>query len=137
MSGQIRVVAAVISRGDKLLVCQRPAHKRHGGLWEFPGGKCEPGESDSDAVRRELTEELGVATLAVGDAQYEIADPESPFLIVFIAVSISGEPKAGEHSAIAWAAPDDLFNLPLAPSDRRYLEQRPGSLTNTVWGVDT
>ena len=120
MAGQIRVVAAVISRGDKLLVCQRPAHKRHGGLWEFPGGKCEPGESDADAIRRELAEELCVETLTVGDAQYEIADPESQFLIVFVAVSISGEPIAREHSAMVWAAPDELFSLPLAPCDRRY-----------------
>ena len=56
----IRVIAAVIARGDRLLVCQRPPHKRHGGLWEFPGGKCEPGESDLEAARRELHEELGV-----------------------------------------------------------------------------
>jgi 8-oxo-dGTP diphosphatase len=127
MSGQIRVVAAVISRGDKLLVCQRPAHKRHGGLWEFPGGKCEPGESDADAIRRELAEELGVETVAVGDTECEIADPESPFLIVFVAANIDGEPVAGEHTATAWASLDELFSMPLAPSDRRYLEQRPRS----------
>ena len=125
MSGQIRVVAAVISRGDKLLVCQRPAHKRHGGLWEFPGGKCEPGESDSDAIRRELAEELGVEAVAVGEAQYEITDRDSPFLIAFLAANIAGEPTAGEHTAIAWATPDELSSMPLAPSDRRYFEQRP------------
>ena len=49
-----RVVASVIEVDGKLLVCQRPAHKRHGGLWEFPGGKIEPGESDFEAVEREL-----------------------------------------------------------------------------------
>ncbi len=56
MPPPIRVIAAVIRRGPELLVCRRPAHKRHGGLWEFPGGKCEPGESDADTARRELLE---------------------------------------------------------------------------------
>ena len=124
MSNEVRVVAAVISRDDKLLVCQRPLHKRHGGLWELPGGKCEPGESDSDAIRRELAEELGVVTVAVGEAQCEIADPGSSFLIVFVPATISGEPTAGEHQAFMWAAPDELLRLPLAPSDRRFLEQQ-------------
>jgi mutator protein MutT len=127
VSGQIRVVAAVISRDDKLLVCQRPAHKRHGGLWEFPGGKCEPGESDADAIRRELAEELGIETVSVGDTEYEIADPESPFLIAFVAANITCEPRAVEHTGVAWAAPNELLSLPLAPSDRLYLEQRPSS----------
>ena len=56
----VRVIAAVIQRGDQRLICQRPPHKRHGGLWEFPGGKVEPNESDESAARRELAEELGV-----------------------------------------------------------------------------
>ena len=50
-------MAAVIERDGKLLVCRRPGHKRHGGLWEFPGGKLEPGETIVDAARRELDEE--------------------------------------------------------------------------------
>lgn len=124
MSGKIRVVAAVISRDDKLLVCQRPPHKRHGGLWEFPGGKCDPGESDADAIRRELNEELGVAVVSVGLSECEITDNGSPYLIVFIPVSISAEPIAIEHSAVTWMPPHDLLHLPLAPSDRRYVEQR-------------
>ena len=94
MSGQIRVVAAVISRDDKLLICQRPPHKRHGGLWEFPGGKCDPRESDADAIRRELNEELGVAVVSVGLSECEITDNGSPYLIVLIPVSISAEPIA-------------------------------------------
>lgn len=122
MSAPIRVIAAVISRGDELLVCQRPPHKRHGGLWEFPGGKCEPGESDADAIRRELAEELGVKTVAVGEADFEISDPDSPYLIAFLSVRIEGEPHAAEHTLIAWLAPKSLDRLPLAPSDRRYVE---------------
>ena len=130
MFDQVRVVAAVIIRDDKLLVCQRPLHKRHGGLWEFPGGKCEPGETDSDAIRRELAEELGVVTVAVGEAQCELSDPDSSFLIVFVPTIITGEPTAGEHQALVWAAPDELLRLPLAPSDRRFLEQQPSPIPN-------
>ena len=58
-----RVLAAVIWEGDSVLICQRPPHKRHGGLWEFPGGKVRPGESRLDAARRELWEELNLKVL--------------------------------------------------------------------------
>lgn len=118
----IRVVAAVVARGERLLVCQRPPHKRHGGLWEFPGGKCEPGESDADAVRRELREELGVEASAVGEEDFAIVDPGSPFLIAFVPATIAGEPTCHEHTALAWGTPEELARLPLAPSDRRYVE---------------
>jgi 8-oxo-dGTP pyrophosphatase MutT (NUDIX family) len=117
----IRVIAAVISRGDELLVCQRPLDKRHGGLWEFPGGKCEPGESDADAARRELHEELGVDVIDVGEGEFAVADAGSPFLIVFAPVRIKGEPTCHEHIGLTWGKPSDLLRLPLAPSDLRYV----------------
>jgi mutator protein MutT len=118
-----RVVAAVIRRGDALLVCQRPAHKRHGGLWEFPGGKCDPGESDADAITRELHEELGVAVTAVGATIASITDEGSPYEIVFLPVAISGEPVCLEHDALHWGTPHELLARPLAPSDQRFLER--------------
>ncbi len=120
----VRVIAAVISRGDQVLICQRPHHKRHGGLWEFPGGKCEPGESDFEAAYRELREELGVQVTAVGVEEFAIADPGSAFLIAFVPVSIEGNPTCHEHIDMKWALPDSLLALPLAPSDRRYVEFR-------------
>ena len=122
MTQQIRVVAAVIRRGDTLLVCQRPAHKRHGGLWEFPGGKCEDGESDAAAIRRELREELDVEAVSVDGADFEVADAGSPYLIAFIPVTIEAEPRALEHDALAWASIRELLEIPLAPSDRRYAQ---------------
>lgn len=118
----IRVIAAVVARGDRLLVCQRPLEKRHGGLWEFPGGKCEPGECDADAARRELREELGVEVVAVASEEFAIVDPGSPFLIAFVPVTIAGEPTCHEHMALTWGTPAELARLPLAPSDRRYVE---------------
>lgn len=117
-----RVIAAVITRDDELLVCQRPAHKRHGGLWEFPGGKVEPDESDELSARRELAEELGVKVVHAGPAELEVRDPGSEFLIAFVPVRIEGEPECREHSALRWGTPEVLASLPLAPSDRRYVE---------------
>ena len=117
-----RVLAAVVRRGDTFLVCERPPHKRHGGLWEFPGGKQEPGESDERSVQRELHEELGVDVTDVGDEEFAIGDPGSPFLIAFVPTAIAGEPSAHEHTALHWATLDELDAMPLAPSDRRYVE---------------
>lgn len=124
MSPRERVIAAVITRGDSLLVCQRPLHKRYGGLWEFPGGKCEPGESIAAAAQRELREELNVEVIKVGDEEIALADPGSSYLIIFIPVHISGEPVCNEHMALMWAKPSELQDLPLAPSDRTYLDFR-------------
>ncbi len=95
-------MAALIGRGDTLLMCQRPAHKRRGGLWEFPGGKCEPGEADAEAIARELAEERGVQVRSVGEALYSASDPESPFLIVFVPVDIDGEPRGNSSVPFDW-----------------------------------
>ena len=118
----VRVVAAVIADGDRLLVCQRPAHKRHGGLWEFPGGKREPGESDAEAAARELREELGVDVTAVGAELLAVHDEGSPYLIAFVEVAIAGTPECHEHTALVWGTPRELAALPLAPSDQRFVE---------------
>lgn len=119
-----RVVASVIEVEGKLLVCQRPSHKRHGGLWEFPGGKIEFGESDFAAVERELDEELGVRVRDVGAVEFSVHDPGSAFVIEFLSVAIDGEPQALEHEALRWVSEEGLLGLALAPSDRRYAEFR-------------
>jgi len=120
----VQVVAAVVSRGDEFLVCRRGPDKRYPGLWEFPGGKCEPGESIGIAVRRELREELGVKVIDVGDQEFTIRDLGSPFLIIFAPVEIVGEPQCHEHVELKWGKLEDLALLPLAPGDRRYVEFR-------------
>ena len=115
-----RVVAAVIEQEGRLLLCRRPAGKRHAGLWEFPGGKLLPGESIPDAARRELAEELAVEVLAVGERLFEFPDPGSPFVVEFYPVEIAGEPAALEHEALIWVEPGDLAGMDLAPSDRAF-----------------
>jgi 8-oxo-dGTP diphosphatase len=118
---RIRVLAAVVRQDDRYLVCQRPAEKRHGGLWEFPGGKLEVGESLLDAAHRELAEELGVTAVAVGEPLLAIADPGSAFIIEFVPTSIAGTPSCLEHSALAWLQLWELPSLQLAPSDRQFV----------------
>ena len=118
----VRVVAAVIVRGEEMLVCRRPYHKRHGGRWEFPGGKCRSGESLAAATRRELHEELGVQALDVGTPDFIIRDEGSFYLLVFIPVTINGEPRCREHIELRWATQQELAKMPLAPSDGFYLD---------------
>ena len=115
------VVAAVIERDREFLVCKRPAGKRHGGLWEFPGGKLLPGESIDGAVRRELREELDVEVTGTGKVLFCGRDPGSSFLIEFLEVGIDKEPTALEHDEIQWAARSTLSTLTLAPVDRQFV----------------
>jgi mutator protein MutT len=124
MSGEhdVRVLAAVIRRAGRYLVAQRPAGKRHGGLWEFPGGKVRDGESTTVALRRELREELALVVVAVGDVLYTRRDPGSPFVIEFVAVDVDGEPQAIEHESLTWCSKATLLALPLAPADRAFVQ---------------
>ncbi len=117
----IRVVACVIERDGKLLLCRRPAHKRHGGMWEFPGGKIEEDEGDFDAVKRELAEELSLDALRVDGPAFVRADPDSDFVIEFFRVEIDGEPIALEHDELQWLTPAEAECFALAPADRGYV----------------
>lgn len=119
-SETIHVIAAVIEVTGRLLIAQRPSHKRHGGKWEFPGGKLEPGESYHEAAARELTEELGVRVVQTSAPQFSVSDPESVFVIDFVPTVIEGLPEAREHQALAWVTPDELFSYDLAECDRAY-----------------
>ena len=98
MSASVDVVAAVIQdvRG-RVLIGQRPSHKRHGGLWEFPGGKVHEGETLADAVTRELHEELGLTvTWIAAEPLYARQDPGQPFRILFLEASAQGDPVLKE-----------------------------------------
>jgi 8-oxo-dGTP diphosphatase len=120
----IRVIACVIERDGRLLVCQRPAHKRHGGLWEFPGGKLEEGETPLAAARRELAEELAMTVTGVGPAEFAVVDPGSRYRIEFVPAEAEGKPQCIEHTRVAWLEGTELLAVPLAPSDREYARFR-------------
>jgi ADP-ribose pyrophosphatase len=117
----IGVLAAVITHEGKYFICQRPLSKRHGGLWEFPGGKIEAGESLLDAANRELTEELNVAAVSVGQPIFSVHDEGSPFVIEFVPTEIVGEPTCLEHAEVRWATLEEIQHLDLAPSDRQFV----------------
>jgi len=118
----IRVLAAVLRRQDRVLLCQRPVHKRHGGLWELPGGKLEAGESLHDAAVRELQEELALQATSVGPALFTCSDPGSAYVIEFALVDADGEPHALEHAALAWVTLEEAASMSLAPADRAFIE---------------
>lgn len=116
----VPVLAAVIRRGGLYLLAKRPASKRHGGLWEFPGGKLKPGEGWLEGARRELREELGVDVVAVGEVLYRRLDPGSEFDIVFVEVEIEGEPVALEHEQVRWVGASEMNAMELAPADAAF-----------------
>lgn len=119
----IPVIAAVIVRDGRYLVGRRPDEKRHGGLWEFPGGKLEEGETLLHAAGRELGEELGMEAVAVGDILFSASDGASPYVIHFVAVEATGEPEPTEHTRVGWFTPHELAELPLAPADARFVSR--------------
>jgi len=115
------VVAAVIRRDDRYLVGRRPLAKRHGGLWEFPGGKVLEGESRLDATARELDEELGLAVTSLGRLLFSVEDSGSPFVIEFFETDASGTPRALEHTEIGWFTVAELARMQLAPADAHFV----------------
>jgi mutator protein MutT len=122
--GNVRdVVACVISdESGRVLVGLRPAHKRHGGLWEFPGGKVRPGETLAEAADRELREELAVRVVSADDgAEYVAEDPGSPFRILFLRVRVDGTPSPTEHQALTWFDARRDPPLEFAPADLAYV----------------
>lgn len=116
----VEVVAALIWDGDRLLICQRPAHKARGLLWEYVGGKVEPGETKQEALIRECREELGI-TISVGDVFMDVVH-EYPditvHLTLFHAQIESGEIRLLEHNAVAWITPDEIPNYDFCPADK-------------------
>ena len=119
------VVAALIWDGDCFMICQRPAHKARGLLWEFVGGKLEPGENKEAALIRECREELGVE-LSVGDVFMEVlhAYPDITVrLTLFHATIAAGVPQRLEHEDIRWITPAEIPNYDFCPADVEILER--------------
>ena len=119
----ITVVAGVVRREGRVLLCQRPEGKRFGLLWEFPGGKVEPGESPEAALERELREELAVQTRTgrVLDALRLDGREGGDLLLLFYESEIAGgEPQTVECRALDWVLPKDVSTYDLAPADRLF-----------------
>lgn len=119
------VVAALIWDQNKFMICQRPAHKARGLLWEFVGGKVEPGETKEQALIRECQEELAV-TLSVGDVFMDVIH-EYPDLTVhltlFNAIISEGFPQMLEHNDIRWITVDEIDQYAFCPADESILNR--------------
>lgn len=119
------VVAALIWDEDRFMACQRPAHKARGLLWEFVGGKVEPGETREEALIRECREELGV-TIAVEDIFMEV-DHEYPdltvHLILYNAKIAEGVPQKLEHNDIKWITTKEIDAYAFCPADEEILKR--------------
>ena len=121
----VEVVAALIWDKDKFMICQRPAHKSRGLLWEFVGGKVEPGETKQQALIRECEEELSV-TASVGDVFTEVFHKYPDIevhLTLFNAVISEGIPQKLEHNDIKWITPDEIENYEFCPADIEILSE--------------
>lgn len=119
------VVAALIWQGDRFMICQRPAHKARGLLWEFVGGKVEPGETGEEALVRECREELDI-TVAVGDVFMDVTHvyPDlTVHLTLYHARIVSGEPRLLEHKDLRYITPAEIGQYPFCPADEEILRK--------------
>lgn len=119
------VVAALIWEGDRFLACQRPGHKARGLLWEFVGGKVEPGETPEDALIRECREELDII-VAPQDVFLTVIHEYPDLtvrLILFNAVIADGTPKLLEHNDLRWITTEQIDELEFCPADEEILKK--------------
>lgn len=119
------VVAALIWDENRFMICQRPAHKARGSLWEFVGGKVEPGESKEEALIRECREELGV-TVDVGEIFMEVTHqyPDITVHLTLFSASIrEGVPQKLEHQDIRWITAEEIGKFSFCPADTEILEK--------------
>ena len=115
------VAVALVDADRRVLIAQRPQGKSLVGLWEFPGGKVEPGESPEAALIRELEEELGISTKEACLAPVSFAshsyDNFHLLMPLYACRKWQGEPQAREHAAIKWVRPQKLRDYPMPPAD--------------------
>ena len=120
----VDVVGAVIRDGDRVLLAQRPEGKAQAGLWEFPGGKIEPGETPEEALARECREELALEIESPSVLRSVLHRyPEKTIRLILVACSVrpGSVPVPQEHQQVAWVAPEQLPAMDLCPADRELL----------------
>jgi 8-oxo-dGTP diphosphatase len=121
----LTVVAAIIESGGKILACQRKAGGAFGLMWEFPGGKKEPGESPSEALSRELREELGVDARVGAEvyrALHQYPEMTEPIELIFFAASAdAGQIRNLIFEKVEWRTPESLPELDFLPADRELI----------------
>lgn len=112
------VVGAAVLRDKQVLAQQRAYPPETAGLWEFPGGRVEPGESDADAVRRECREELGIDVLPNGTIGPDVVLADDLVLRLYAATAPHGTPRPHDHQALTWLTEHTLDSVPWLPADR-------------------
>jgi 8-oxo-dGTP diphosphatase len=120
MPHQIVVAGALVSDG-RLLVAQRDRPAELAGLWELPGGKATAGETDADALVRELHEELGVEVAVGARLGSDVALTPAMTLRAYLVTQTGGELHPNDHRALRWITADELEDLPWVPADRAWL----------------
>ena len=121
----IEVVGAIIKDGGKYLVGQRAAHKTQGGLWEFMGGKIEPGETPDEALARECREELALeieGARIIDSVIHEYPEKTIRLTLLECRPKAGSVPQALEHQAIRWVTPEEMHGMPFCPADAELIE---------------
>lgn len=119
------VAAALIWDKDKFMICRRPAHKSNALLWEFVGGKLEPGETKQEALIRECREELDI-TVDVGEEFFDVVHQYPDILVhltIFHATIAEGTPELLEHCDLKWITPNEIPQYTFCPADKDILEK--------------
>jgi len=126
----VQVVAAILERDSRVLICRRKPEQAHPLKWEFPGGKIEPGETPEQAVARELEEELDIRAAACDEIRrYEYCYPgRQPILLIFFRVrKFSGEPRNVVFHEMCWETPSRLSEYDFLEGDTEFLRTYTGS----------
>ena len=122
----IDVVGAIIKDGDRYLVGQRPANKAQGGLWEFMGGKIEPGETPEQALARECREELALEIeneRIIDSVVHEYPEKTIRLILISCSPKPGSIPQALEHQQIRWVTVSEMRGMPFAPSDSELIDK--------------